>query len=413
MPRPLLTRSTWRQPSSLSAWPAYFSGCFSDTGPPAVVSRSSAPASMSVTSAARQPAGERHRLVEERPRPGDHRGAAHRVVGAAARTALGLRDRVGAVERVVERAPARVGRVQRVARVRHRHHELRPADLGDLGVDAGRRHREVRPLRHQIADLGEKGPGGGDVARAPFARVPGVDLRLHPVARREQRPVLAARGRRRWRRSRARTPRQRCRCPAAPRPRRSPPARHRPRAPPVSPAAASAPSTDCPPPPSRCSARRQRVRALAAAGAPAPLPSSASRAGVKGGEAAGASPFTLDAGPTRTPTIGKAPDEAAASSAPRRRSSLSSLATPKPARRSSAARAQRRHTRDAGAPLPAPAKGGSPGTLIRELTRWRISGRISPLNTGFYLPPALSPKHFCRATPRGDRCASPVWSPLS
>ena len=29
--------------------------------------------------------GERHRLVEERPRPGDHRGAAHRVVGAAAR----------------------------------------------------------------------------------------------------------------------------------------------------------------------------------------------------------------------------------------------------------------------------------------------------------------------------------------
>ena len=63
---------------------------------------------------------------------------------------------------------------------------------------------------------------------------------------------------------------------------------------------------------------------------PPPLPF-ASRAGVKGGEAAGASPLALDAGPTRSPTLEKAPDEAAASSAPRRRSSFSSLATPKPA----------------------------------------------------------------------------------
>ena len=48
-----------------------------------------------------------------------------------------------------------------------------------------------------------------------------------------------------------------------------------------------------------------------------------------------------------------------------------------------------------------PPKAGAPGTLIRELTRWRISGRNYPLNTGFYLPPALPPKHFLPGHAKG------------
>ena len=51
---------------------------------------------------------ERHALVEQLLREGDHPGAAHRVEGAGSRRAVRLRDRVGSVERVVEAPPAGV-----------------------------------------------------------------------------------------------------------------------------------------------------------------------------------------------------------------------------------------------------------------------------------------------------------------
>ena len=80
---------------------------------------------------------ERRDLVEQVAREGDHPRAAHRVVVGAALAAAVLGDRVGAVERVVQAAPARIGGVQRVARVGHRHHELRAGDGADLGIDVG------------------------------------------------------------------------------------------------------------------------------------------------------------------------------------------------------------------------------------------------------------------------------------
>ena len=60
-----------------------------------------------------------------------------RIVAAALLGAVRLGDGVGAVERVVERAPARIGGVQRIARIHHRHDQLRPGDHGDLGIDIG------------------------------------------------------------------------------------------------------------------------------------------------------------------------------------------------------------------------------------------------------------------------------------
>ena len=126
---------------------------------------------------------ERHGFVEKAPRPGDDQLAARRIV--AFRRRLGVaRNGVGAIERVVERAPARIGGIERVARIAHRHDELRAGDGGDLVVDVGGVDFKVRDLRHQIADLGEE-----RLLRARRrtgcprrAAVPGVDLRLQFVA---------------------------------------------------------------------------------------------------------------------------------------------------------------------------------------------------------------------------------------
>ena len=92
----------------------------------------------------------------------------------------------------------------------------------------------------------------------------------------------------------------------------------------------------------------------------------------QGRRSRGRSPFTLDAGPTRSPTMEKAPDEAAASSAPRRRSFLL-LQRRNPRLRPSAARARRRHLRDAGAPLP-PAGRQPPALAARSGARLYPAG---------------------------------------
>jgi hypothetical protein len=67
-------------------------------------------------------------------------GAAGAVVAAAADRAALLRDRIGAVEGIVERAPAGIGGIEGVAGVRDRHDELRSRDAGDLVVDVVRPH---------------------------------------------------------------------------------------------------------------------------------------------------------------------------------------------------------------------------------------------------------------------------------
>ena len=133
---------------------------------------------------------QRRGFVEEALRPGDDLLTALRIVALALLRAVALGDRVGAVERVVERAPARVGSVERIARIHHRHDELRPGDDGDLRIDIVRLDREGRTLGQQIADLSEKILVGGEVAGRAVGAMPGVDLLLDVVALLQQRPVL-------------------------------------------------------------------------------------------------------------------------------------------------------------------------------------------------------------------------------
>ena len=124
-------------------------------------------------------AKQRGGIVEKLPRPGDHLLAAHRVVAAGTRRAALFGDGIGPVKRIIERAPAGIGGVERIARVHHRHHELRPGDPGDLAVGMGGRDVEIRPFRLDIADLPEEGLIGRGIDGAiAMAAVPVVDFQL-------------------------------------------------------------------------------------------------------------------------------------------------------------------------------------------------------------------------------------------
>ena len=98
---------------------------------------------------------EGNHVVEKCADPVDDLGATHLVVALPARRAIGLGNRVRAIERIVKTAPARVCRIEGVARVRGRNNELRsgdPRDLQDiLGVNG-----KIGRLRDKITDLAKK-----------------------------------------------------------------------------------------------------------------------------------------------------------------------------------------------------------------------------------------------------------------
>jgi hypothetical protein len=51
-------------------------------------------------------------------------------------------DRIGAIERVIQAAPARIGGIEQEARVEDRHDQLRPGGLRQFGVNIGRIDRK-------------------------------------------------------------------------------------------------------------------------------------------------------------------------------------------------------------------------------------------------------------------------------
>ena len=126
--------------------------------------------------------------VEEDAGAGDDPGAAAAVVTARGR---GRAHGVGAVERVVEAAPAGVGSVERVARVGDGHDELGARHEGDLGVDVGGFDLEIGAVLDEVADLGEELLVGLVIVRlVAVADVPLVDLALQLVAPVEEGLVL-------------------------------------------------------------------------------------------------------------------------------------------------------------------------------------------------------------------------------
>ena len=70
-------------------------------------------------------ANQRRDPVEEIASPGDDQAAARGIVSFDGR--IGRRQRIRAIERVIERAPARIGGIERITRIGDRHDQLRPS----------------------------------------------------------------------------------------------------------------------------------------------------------------------------------------------------------------------------------------------------------------------------------------------
>ena len=123
--------------------------------------------------------------VEEIAAPGDDFSAALGIIAFGG----GIRRRksVRSVKRVIRRAPAGVGGVQRIAGVGDRHDELRPGLGRDLGIDIGRADFEIiaRAARDSRSRSGRPCRPRRREFAAPFA-MPGVDLRLQVVPPGEQ-----------------------------------------------------------------------------------------------------------------------------------------------------------------------------------------------------------------------------------
>ena len=131
---------------------------------------------------------QRQGLVQEGGGLRDHRIAPRRIEAARGHRPHHVRP----VHRVIERAPPRIGRVQRKTRIADRHDQLRPGQGGDLGVDGAVLDGEGGGFGDQIADLGQEGAIGGRVpGLVPARLVPGVDARLHLGPDRQQVAVAA------------------------------------------------------------------------------------------------------------------------------------------------------------------------------------------------------------------------------
>ena len=135
--------------------------------------------------------GQRCAGVEKTHRVVDHTRAAHGVEARALVRAVVLGDDVRTVQRVVQAAPACVGRVERIASVVDRHHELRSRRAAELRVDVGRRDAEVAALGNAIANFLEKRPGARRISGLTLVLpVEGIDLFLKGVALVQQGGVL-------------------------------------------------------------------------------------------------------------------------------------------------------------------------------------------------------------------------------
>ena len=127
--------------------------------------------------------GQRGRFIEHTAGEGNDLGAALFVVAGALFTAIGLRNRVGSIERVVQAAPAGIGGIERVAGIQDGHHKLRAGLEREFVVDVGGGGLHVGRLGHEVADALKKGAVGEHVLnRTWVGLVPSVQLSLQALA---------------------------------------------------------------------------------------------------------------------------------------------------------------------------------------------------------------------------------------
>ena len=118
---------------------------------------------------------QRRRLIQEGAGAGDDASAALDVI--ASRPGR-LAQRIGAVKRIIQAAPARIGGVQQIAGVGQGHDQLRPRQGRDLGVDVRRLGPHAVALGLDVADLAQVGLIGRLIRLARIGAVPVVQLAL-------------------------------------------------------------------------------------------------------------------------------------------------------------------------------------------------------------------------------------------
>ena len=132
--------------------------------------------------------GEGGNFVERRFGSGNHLLAACLVIAFGRRFSD---DSIGAIERIIERTPTRIGSVQRIACIGHGHDELRASHGGNFRIDILRLDCEGGRRCAQIADLLQHGLVGDRIMRLTFAGlVPSIDLELELITHCEQRFIL-------------------------------------------------------------------------------------------------------------------------------------------------------------------------------------------------------------------------------
>ena len=135
--------------------------------------------------------GQRGGTVQHATGVSDYFFAAFRVEAGAFFRAVLFGDGIGAIQRVIQAAPAGVGRVQGVAGVAHRHHQLRACLRGDFAVNIGRGGFHAIWRVYQVTHFFQEAAVGGHVAdRAGVFTVPSVQLFLQRVALFEQLAVF-------------------------------------------------------------------------------------------------------------------------------------------------------------------------------------------------------------------------------
>ena len=135
---------------------------------------------------------QRHNAVQELAAPLDDLVTTNLVVTSALLLTVLLRDRIGAVEGIVQGTPAGIRCVQCEAGVQDRHHQLRTAGRADLRVDVLGRNLEVARLVDQVADLLQEGLVLLRILGTLVLGIPGVHLLLQLITSVQQ--LAVARG---------------------------------------------------------------------------------------------------------------------------------------------------------------------------------------------------------------------------
>ena len=138
---------------------------------------------------------QRNGTVEHAAGVGDHFLAALGVIGFAAGAAFAgttvFGDHIGAIQRVIQTAPACVGGVECVTGIEYRHHKLRTRLNSQLGIHILGGDAAGFGGRYQVADVLQKGLVSRHVGdRSRMRGVPGVKLGLQALPLGQQCSVL-------------------------------------------------------------------------------------------------------------------------------------------------------------------------------------------------------------------------------